>query len=490
MLPKVCFFSIWERTESWIAIGKGLTAQGVDVFHVVTPREYRDMALENGVPEDRILWLRIDEALAAPLDTQALAQMAEYERKTGLSVKNFLMMDRFLRLRPWEEMQHYAAYCFRKIHDFLDKHDISLCSGEPSDTHDLIALLICRATGRHYGGPFDVRFPVSRFALWDAECELVPLLTGAATPADVTEEDLALARLAKDKILKRERMQHLATVQKPPKMGLRYWKRVTRGVLYRGLVRAKHDGHMYSLKGAFFDLKYHMIPIRYRQVKAQWKSLFEMPVEGEKFVLFTLNYQPEHSVDVEGPHFMNSYEVCKSIARSLPLDVKLYVKEHKSALGVRGPGPLKKIKALPGVRLIDPLVDSHDLIQKAELVSCITGTIAIETALYGKRAVMLGNTYIQNLSMVRRLEHPGQVGAALREEWPPADEEGDLRYIAWLLSNSHEGTIVDRITNPIGTAPENVVLLVEGYRKTLQAIGEGRIPARPLVDGSTPWLES
>ncbi|MCG9893892.1 MAG: hypothetical protein MH204_00270 [Fimbriimonadaceae bacterium] len=489
--PNVCFFSIWERTESWIAIGRELADQHqVGVFHVVTPEEYLKMCLENGVPRENILWLRIDEALAAPLDTQALAQIAEYEAKTGLSLKNFLMMDRFLRIRPWEEMQKYAAYCFRKIHDFLDKHDVQLCSGEPSDTHDLVALLICRATGRHYGAPFDVRFPVSRFALWDSECEVNPLPTGAESPDTVTEEELALARAAKEKILKRERMQHLQLVQKPPKMGARYWKRITRGVLYRSLVRAKHDGHMYSLKGALFDLKYHMIPIRYRLCMLQWKKLFEQPVPGEKFVLFTLNYQPEHSVDVEGSHFMNSYEVCKSIARTLPIDVKLYVKEHKSALGVRGPSYLKQIKRLPGVRLIDPYVDSHDLIKTTEMVTCITGTIAIEAAMYGKRAAMLGNTYIPNLSTVQKMKHPCEVGELLRSPAPKHDPEADLRYMAWLLSNSHEGTIVDRITNPVGTSPENIALVTKGYMRVINGIESGRIQARPLVDGTAPWLAS
>jgi hypothetical protein len=486
----IAFFSIWERTDSWIAIGKELAGQQVGVFHVVTPQEYRDMALENGVPDDHILWLRIDEALAAPLDTQAVAKIAEYERITGLSLKHFLLMDRFLRLRPWEEMIKYAAYCFTRIHAFLDKHDIQLCSGEPSDTHDLVALLICRATGRHYAAPFDVRFPVNRFALWDAECEVTPHPTGAPSPEAVTEEELNLAREAKRKILNRERMQHLATVQKPPKMGARYWKRITRGVLYRALVRSKHDGHMYTLKGAFWHLKYHMIPIRHRLNLLQWNSIFEKPVPGERFVLFTLNYQPEHSVDVEGPHFMNAYEVVKSIARSLPIDVKLYVKEHKSALGIRGPAALKAMKALPGVRIIDPYVDSHDLIQAAEMVTCITGTIAIEAGLYGKRAAMLGNTYIPRLSTVEKIAHPGEVGALLRRPAPPHDPEGDIRFIAWLLSNSHEGTIVDRITNPIGIAPENIRLVAAGYMKVIDGIASGRIAARPLVDGSTPWRAS
>ena len=142
--PSVCFCSMWERTESWVAIGEQLAERGLRVFHIVTPKQYLDLCLARGVPKDHILWLRIDEALAQPLDEIAVRRIAEYEERTGLSLKHFLMMDRFLRERPWNEMLHYAAYCFRQIEEFLDRHCINFVSGEPTGAHDLVALLICQ----------------------------------------------------------------------------------------------------------------------------------------------------------------------------------------------------------------------------------------------------------------------------------------------------------------------------------------------------------
>ncbi|AIE86642.1 hypothetical protein [Fimbriimonas ginsengisoli] len=482
----VCFFSIWERTETWIATGKKLAENGVQVFHVVTPREYFDMCLANGVPKENILWLRIDDALAAPLDTESLDRIRHYEEITGISLKNYLMMDRFLRTRPWEEMIKYAAYCFRRIHDFLDKNDVRFCSGEPSDTHDLVAMLICRATGRHYGAPFDIRFPVNRFVLWDSEIEATPFITAAKTPNDVSPEMLELAAEARNKILNRQRMQHLAVKRKAPSIGLKFISRVTRGVIYRAAVRSKHDGHMYTVKSVLFDLKYHMIPINYRRNKLQWDRLFEKPVEGEKFVLYTLNYQPEHSIDVESPHWMNAYEVVKSISRMLPVDTRLYIKEHPSALGIRSPQYLKMMKRLPGVRLIDPYVDSHDLLTKAVLTVSLTGTICVEAAMYGKPAAIISDTFIGLFSTVRVLSHPREVADLLRKPPPVHDLDHDLRVMAWMLENAHEGTIVDRITNPIGTSEENIKLVSQGYMRVINAISDGRIQPRPLLDGTQP----
>jgi hypothetical protein len=487
--PSVCFCSMWERTESWVAIGEQLAERGMRVFHIVTPSEYRDLCIARGVPVDQVLWLRIDEALAQPLDTDAVRRIAEYEQRTSLSLKHFLMMDRFLRERSWDEVLRYAAYCFRRIEEFLDRHRINFVSGEPTGAHDLVALLICRATGRHYGAPFDIRFPVQRFAIWNSDVESSPLCTGAPTPADVSEEEIAQAREVWNQIRERKRMPFLTEKAKAPGFGKRFMQSVIRGVAYRSLVRRRHDGHMYSLWDMLTVHKYHMIPVNHRLNRAQWKNLFELPEEGERFVLFTLNYQPEHSIDVEAPHWTNQYEVAKALARCLPIGVRLYVKEHPSALGLRGPSVLRRFKRLPGVRLIDPRVDSHGLLQRAELVACITGTIAMEAAAYGKHAAVLGSTFMDGFSTVTLVRHPSEVAAILRMPPPVPDLEHDIRLVAWILSNSFEGTIVDRITNPVGIAPQNVMRLAEGYARTMQWIAEGRIaPAKPSMQ-QTRWPE-
>ena len=128
-------------------------------------------------------------------------------------------------------------------------------------------------------------------------------------------------------------------------------------------------------------------------------------------------------------------------------------------------------------------MDSHGLLQRAELVACITGTIAMEAAAYGKHAAVLGSTFMDGFSTVTLVRHPSEVAALLRMRPPVPDLEHDIRLVAWILSNSFEGTIVDRITNPVGIAPQNVMRLAEGYERTMQWIAEGRIkPAKPSME--------
>lgn len=486
----ICFCSIWERTDSWIAIGVDLAKRGYGVYHVVTPKDYLDMAMANGVPRENILWLRIDEALQTPVKQSTVDRIADYERKTGLRLKHFLLMDRFLRVRPWHEQFQYACYAFEKLEEFYDKHNIRLISGEPSDTHDLISLLIARATGRHYAGPFDMRFPGSRMILWDSEREDQPLIVGAKTPADVTEEELEIARNLRQGVLERRRMDFSENRAKAPAIGLSFIQRIARGALYRALVRSKHDAHMYKLKDMFVHHKYHMIPINHRLNRLVWDKLFDKPVEGEKFVLYTLNYAPEHSLDVEAPYFMNTIETVKNIARTLPSDVVLYVKEHPHALGIRGPKELKEIKKIPGVKLIPPGIDSHELLNRALMTVSLSGTVSMEAGLYGKKSVVIADIFIKNFSTVEHVVYPWQVGEILQKPLKEFDVEADVRYIAWLYSNSSNGSTKDRISYPDAMLPENVSACADTYATAMDNISSGLIQARPLVDGSTPWLKS
>lgn len=470
-IGSVCFFANWERTESWIATGMELARRGFRVFLVVTAREYYDMALAAGMASENVLWIRKDHAPTHILKPGTQNLLEEYERKSGFRIKQFLLMDRFLREWPQEQQITYMLYVFEKVQEFVSKNEIDICSGEPSDTHSLLSLMIARAEGRQFAAPFNIRFPVLRVAFWDSEVEMTPQIIGAPTPNDVSAERIAEATEIRNKILGRELMPGVAAKMKGPPFNLAFIKKLTRGVIYRALVRSKHDGHMYTLSDMIFRHQYHMFPIRYRVNKKLRDKLFEKPVEGEKYVLYTLNYQPEHSVDVTTPDYMNALENVKMLARSLPFGVKLYVKEHPNALGIRGALYLLKIKQVPGVRLIDPMVSSHDVLKKALLTISLGGTISLEAAMYGARTAIPQSNFIEKFSIVEKIKHFSEVADLLKKEMPAMDVEADIRVIAWILDNSLPGTAADRISDPENAlSVKNISVLADGYEKILARI--------------------
>lgn len=134
------------------------------------------------------------------------------------------------------------------------------------------------------------------------------------------------------------------------------------------------------------------IGYRWRILRDRRLVGWEKPVAGERFVYFPLQMQPEASTSLYAPAYLDQVALVEAIARSIPITWRLYVKEHPVMLGARPWSFYRRLQAVPSVRLIDPTVQSHDLIRTSRLVCSITGTAAWEAAAIGTPAILFGET--------------------------------------------------------------------------------------------------
>lgn len=127
----------------------------------------------------------------------------------------------------------------------------------------------------------------------------------------------------------------------------------------------------------------------------------ELP-NNEPFLLFPLQTDPERTLLIGAPFQTDQLHVIKDIAQSLPINYKLYVKEHSTQLvrGWRKISLYKEIMGLPNVRLIHPSVSPEEIIKKCSMVITINSTAGFEAAFYGKPTVIFTNTLYSQLKSV------------------------------------------------------------------------------------------
>jgi hypothetical protein len=475
---RIVFTSTWQKTDLFALLAKRLEHLGIQSAWIVTSEPYRDSLIAKGFDPKTILYLRKDVALRSPSFERDFETMAKLEAGSGEIVKDLVLMDRYVNTWPWAKAERYAAYVTARTVEFLDRMDANLVVGEPSVIHDLLAVMICRATGREYVAPFALRLPIQRLAFWNGYAEAEFQSFGARIPAEVQPRFLQMARELRDQIIvNRQRPHYFYTNSAAPRVTPKFLFKVGRGI-GRAVWQSRSDANMYTLHDILVKNKLHMRPIRYALAKAQWSKIFEQPVPGEKFVLFTLHKQPEHSIDVQGARHSNQFEVVKSIARNLPADVTLYIKEHRNCLGDRSARELRRYKDLPGVRLIDPFVDAHDLVETCECVVTISGTIALEAALHGKRTLMLCDHFLAGFSTSKTIDGPWEVANELAKPAPKHDLDYDLQYLGWLLENSFEGILSDPVSSPACVTGENLDLLTEAFQCLVEKRQEVRLGAR------------
>ena len=156
-------------------------------------------------------------------------------------------------------------------------------------------------------------------------------------------------------------------------------------------------------------------------------SALTQKVKNEKFVYFPLSVEPERTLSIGAPFYMDQLEIIRNVARSIPVDYKLYVKEHM-AMRYRHWRPISYYKAvmdLPNVTFIHPSLSNEELIKNCSIVFTVTGTAGLEAAYYGKPSVVFGHTSYDSLPSVHKIEHledlPQLVRTCLDEKVVPSD---------------------------------------------------------------------
>ena len=167
------------------------------------------------------------------------------------------------------------------------------------------------------------------------------------------------------------------------------------------------------------------------------KFVNELPL-NEKFLFFPLHVQPERNVDIDAPFYANQIQVIANISKALPVDFKLYVKEHPqmNLRHWREISDYKEIMELPNVKLIHPSVDPKLLLDKCSIAINIAGTAGLEAALYEKPSIVFSDVVYASLPSVYRLKSLEELPTAIRESLKVKVKLSDVSEFMNLLHRS------------------------------------------------------
>jgi len=126
-----------------------------------------------------------------------------------------------------------------------------------------------------------------------------------------------------------------------------------------------------------------------------------------KYAYFPLHVTPERSTLSAAPYYANQFEVIHHIAKSLPINFKLYVREHpiQAINNWREISFYKKISKMPNVEMIHPSFSNETLLKKSSLVITITGSNGFTAAFYEKPSIVFADVLYSDLSSVFRVSN-------------------------------------------------------------------------------------
>lgn len=159
-------------------------------------------------------------------------------------------------------------------------------------------------------------------------------------------------------------------------------------------------------KSKMLNAKYELPKL----VKKREDFLFQNSInqiEDENYFYFPLHTEPESKILSTAQFFSDQINLVENIARSIPIDQILYVKEHPGQKSKfwRSINDYQRILDLQNVKLIHPNFNSQDLISNCNAVISITGSTGFEALFYKKPVILFADEYYDELSMVKKVQN-------------------------------------------------------------------------------------
>jgi hypothetical protein len=213
-----------------------------------------------------------------------------------------------------------------------------------------------------------------------------------------------------------------------------------------------------------------------RRIAFRW--LYEEPT-STPFVLFPLHWAKDAQITVREWPYRDQIALIENLARSIPIDTRLLVKEHPIAPGAMSVRQVRRIRSLGNVGLVPPSIPARQLIPRSQCVVVINSTAGLESLALGKPTVALGRTFYTGLGLTHDVtdmrDLPSVVGEAINGSAPDPETVEDL--IGCLLDSTYRVTPhqYDMSEGNMSAAAQAVVDVLTAQAGGIQPI------ARPIL---------
>lgn len=373
-------------------------------------------SMRRAIPSARVIDLGMP--VNGPFPAPDLALLASLEGEGIPTINNMILGDRVLRHLPPEEARRYVSALAGRLVDALGRERPDIVLGGFDSAHAALGL----ATSRYLGIPW-VAMHFSAIPQG-----LMNFCTGISpnTPLPIRRpiDDGLRADAKRELAAFLQRKNRVLAIRSAHSVGMvaRRLPIHARTLALRLVDRATGRLNRFNSATPSATVR-QWLRKRQNLLMLGRTPLIETPPE-ERFGFFPLHTQPESSIDAWAPFQANQFHVVEQLARAMPADMTLAVKIHFSDADNYSPRQLATLRALPGVKLVDPRAPSRDFVERSSITFGIMGTACLEAALLRKPVIMFGNSPYLGLPGVARADRPDRLPALVRSMLaaPPATE--------------------------------------------------------------------
>ena len=393
-----------------------------------------------------------------PLPPADLQFLASLERPDVPTVRNMILGDRILNQLPSETALAYASDLGKKIEKAIHETKPDIVLGTFDSLHSGMGLAVARSADVPWLSLVYLAIPagITAFSTQMNPNALLPI----TRPKD--------AQLYKEvqEIIDRFRHHDPELYRNVEPNDSRFFTVYLVGMHIVNLIRRfttePEDGRDPYTWPTIYKRTTDIVRRTWNGVTLPKRQLIDSPPE-EPYVYFPLHMQPESTVDNWAPFCQDQFGLAKQVLRALPANQTLVVKLHYIDPDNYSRSLLRDFLKLPGVKIANPLSQSRQFLEGANLVIGIQGTVCLEAAIIGKPTLIFGDSPYQYFPNTERAEGVDQLQKQIKqllERVMPSDDQ-ITESLADYLSRFQQGSCNDWSKSPTAVEMKNMTKLFQ-----------------------------
>ena len=213
-----------------------------------------------------------------------------------------------------------------------------------------------------------------------------------------------------------------------------------------------HFTSLNNIRNRFYYRAAINIPLWHlMQLNHYYNQLSEEPDFSKKYIFFGMHMQPEKTSQPLGREFDSQIIPIKILSQSTPDDWIIYVKEHPNQFNerkivnnnYRSKAFYDALAKIDKVRLVTLSSPSDQLIEQAQLVSTLTGTLGWEALKKGRAVINFGDPYYQACEATRNVDSVSSCKLAISQLQILSEAQIQQALYRYLLYYSEKGHLVE-----------------------------------------------
>lgn len=400
-------------------------------------------------------------------DSFTIDKLSYYEERYACKpIWKYIYTDRFLIGRDYNYVAKVTIGLFEFFEDIFTKHKIDVYYSETIATLQCyIAYLVGKKTNTKYYGQMLAReMDGTHHFVFNDPFQTILGFDNNYRENSYSHEEMRTASEFLDKFEKNMIQPSFVKSQRvEPKIK---FKDIFIPIKY---LKKRLDGNLNDMYSYMYYEEYKKVwnPIVYYFRYKKCKKYYNNADYSKKYVYFPLHFQPEASTLVCAEKYEKQLYFIDSLAKSLPADTVLFVKEHFALLGNRDEQFYRELKKYPNVILIDPFENSKEIIEKSYAVATLTGTAGFEAMLLRKPVFVGGEVFYRNGPGIINVEDIYQNYINKIDNWEKPTRNELMKYICEYFRSIYPGIQYGRKNS---VSEENIRLLAASLMNKVNEI--------------------